>query len=64
MVRMLSKAAAGALLLAAGPLAHALTLPTASFADLGQALQAYLAQVGVTAPAQACMAIANPIDGD
>ncbi len=46
------------------PLAHALTLPTASFADLGQALQAYLAQVGVTAPAQACMAIANPIDGD
>ncbi|TXI59850.1 MAG: glucokinase [Limnohabitans sp.] len=46
------------------PLVHALTLPTASFADLGQALQAYLAQVGVAAPAQACMAIANPIDGD
>ena len=33
------------------PLAHALTLPTANFADLGQALQAYLQQVGVAVPA-------------
>lgn len=46
------------------PLAHALTLPTADHADLGEALQAYLQQVGVAPPAQACIAIANPIDGD
>lgn len=46
------------------PLAHALSLPTAGHADLGDALQAYLHQVGVAAPAQACIAIANPIDGD
>ena len=46
------------------PLAHVLTLPTSGFADLGEALQAYLTQVGVAAPMQACIAIANPIDGD
>ena len=45
-------------------LAHVQTLPTAGFADLGEALQAYLQQVGEPAPAQACIAIANPIDGD
>lgn len=46
------------------PLAHVRTLPTADFADLAEALRAYLHEVGVTAPARACMAIANPIDGD
>lgn len=45
-------------------LAHVQTLPTAGFADLAEAVQAYLQQVGVAAPAQACIAIANPIDGD
>lgn len=45
-------------------LVQARTLPTTGFADLGEAVQAYLAQVGTAAPAQACMAIANPIDGD
>ena len=46
------------------PLAHPLTLPTSGFADLGEALQAYVQQVGVPVPAQACIAIANTIDGD
>lgn len=46
------------------PLAHVLSLPTAGFADLGEAVQAYLQQAGVPAPARACVAIANPIDGD
>lgn len=46
------------------PLAHVQTLPTRGFADLGEALQAYLRQTRVPAPAQACIAIANPIDGD
>jgi glucokinase len=46
------------------PLAHALTLPTAGFADLAAALQAYAQQVDVRLPAHACIAIANPIDGD
>lgn len=40
------------------------TLPTSGFADLGEAVQAYLQQTGVNAPTQACIAIANPIDGD
>ena len=46
------------------PLAHAQTLATADHADLGEAALAYLQRVGVPAPAQACIAIANPIDGD
>lgn len=46
------------------PLAHALTLLTAGFADLAGALQAYSQQVGQPLPARACIAIANPIDGD
>ena len=46
------------------PLTHALTLPTAGFADLAAALQAYAQQVDVRLPAHACIAIANPIDGD
>jgi glucokinase len=45
-------------------LAQIQTLPTSGFADLGEAVQAYLQQVGARAPAQACIAIANPIDGD
>ena len=46
------------------PLAHALTLPTGGFADLAQAVQAYAQQVDVRLPPHACIAIANPIDGD
>ncbi len=46
------------------PLSRAHTLPTAGFADLAEAVQAYLQQAGVQAPVQACIAIANPIDGD
>ena len=46
------------------PLAHPLTLPTAGFADLGEAIAAYLQHTGVAPPAHACIAIANPIDGD
>jgi glucokinase len=45
-------------------LAHVQTLPTSGFADLGEAMQAYLRLLNLPAPAQACMAIANPIDGD
>jgi glucokinase len=46
------------------PLTHALSLPTSGFADLGEAVQAYLREVGQAVPARACIAIANPIDGD
>lgn len=46
------------------PLVHGLTLPTTGFADLASALQAYAEQAGMRLPAQACIAIANPIDGD
>lgn len=45
-------------------LVHVQTLPTSEFADLGAAMQAYLRLLDLPAPAQACMAIANPIDGD
>ena len=46
------------------PLAHVRTLPTGGFADLAEAVQAYAQQAGVSVPQQACIAIANPIDGD
>ena len=46
------------------PVTHDITLPTGQFADLAGAAQAYLAQVGQPAVRQACIAIANPIDGD
>ena len=45
-------------------LSHALTLSTQSFADLAQALRAYLDETGTDLPAHACIAIANPVDGD
>jgi glucokinase len=40
------------------------TLPTGQFADLAAAAQTYLQQVGQSEVRQACIAIANPIDGD
>lgn len=43
---------------------HELTLSTGQYPDLAAAAQAYLQQVGRPAVAQACIAIANPIDGD
>jgi glucokinase len=43
---------------------HEVTLPTGQFTDLAAAASAYLQQVGQTAVRQACIAIANPIDGD
>ena len=43
---------------------HEATLPTGQFPDLASAAQAYLQQVGQAAVQQACIAIANPIDGD
>ncbi len=46
------------------PITHELTLPTSQFPDLASAAQSYLQQVGQPAVQQACIAIANPIDGD
>lgn len=46
------------------PITHEVTLPTGQFSDLATAAQAYLQQVGQTGVRQACIAIANPIDGD
>lgn len=46
------------------PLSHQLTLPTGQFADLASAASTYLRQVGQPAVRQACIAMANPIDGD
>jgi glucokinase len=46
------------------PITHEVTLPTGQFPDLAAAASAYLQQVGQTAVHQACIAIANPIDGD
>ena len=43
---------------------HTITLPTGQFPDLASAAQAYLQQVGQAGVQQACIAIANPIDGD
>jgi glucokinase len=45
-------------------LSHALTLSTSAFADLQSAISAYLQQTGVSGIRRACVAIANPIDGD
>ncbi len=47
-----------------GPMLSAHTLATADFADLGAAVQAYLARVGQPAPLEAAIAIANPVEGD
>jgi glucokinase len=46
------------------PITQEVTLPTGQFPDLAAAASAYLQQVGQTAARQACIAIANPIDGD
>lgn len=51
------------------PITHEVTLPTGQFPDLAAAAQTYLQQVGAdsltpTGVRQACIAIANPIDGD
>ena len=46
------------------PITHEVTLPTGQFPDLAAAARAYLQQLGQTAVRQACIAIANPIDGD
>ena len=46
------------------PITHEVTLSTGQFPDLAAAANAYLQQVGQTAVRQACIAIANPIDGD
>ena len=46
------------------PITHEVTLPTGQYPDLAGAAQAYLQQVGRPAVSQACIAIANPIDGD
>jgi len=46
------------------PITHELTLPTGQYPDLASAAQAYLQQVGQAQVQQACIAIANPIDGD
>jgi glucokinase len=45
-------------------LTHEVTLPTGQFPDLAAAALAYLQQVGKPQVQQACIAIANPIDGD
>jgi glucokinase len=46
------------------PITHELTLPTSGHADLAAAAQTYLRQVGEATIRKACIAIANPIDGD
>lgn len=46
------------------PITDEVTLPTGQYPDLTAAAQAYLQQVGQPTLAQACIAIANPIDGD
>lgn len=46
------------------PIMQEVTLPTGQFPDLAAAAQTYLQQVGQAEVRQACIAIANPIDGD
>jgi glucokinase len=46
------------------PITHEVTLPTGQFPHSAAAASAYLHQVRQTAVRQACIAIANPIDGD
>jgi glucokinase len=46
------------------PIAQDITLPTGQYPDLAAAAQAYLQQAGQPAVREACIAIANPIDGD
>ena len=46
------------------PITQEVTLPTGQFPDLAAAASSYLQQVGQRGVRQACIAIANPIDGD
>lgn len=46
------------------PITQEVTLPTGQFPDLAAAASSYLQQVGQSGVRQACIAIANPIDGD
>ena len=46
------------------PITQEITLPTGQYPDLAAAAQAYLSQAGQPAVREACIAIANPIDGD
>jgi len=46
------------------PITHEVTLPTGQYPDLAAAAHAYLQQVGPATVREACIAIANPIDGD
>jgi len=46
------------------PIAHEVTLSTGDYPDLASAVQAYLQRVNRPQVQQACIAIANPIDGD
>ena len=46
------------------PITHPVTLPTGQFPDLATAASAYLQRVSQVTVRQACIAIANPIDGD
>jgi glucokinase len=46
------------------PITDEVTLPTGQFPDLTAAASAYLQQVGQPTVREACIAIANPIDGD
>ena len=39
-------------------------LPCADYADIALAIEAYLLRAGVSAPAAACIGIANPVTGD
>jgi len=45
-------------------LEHIHVLPCAEFADIALAIEAYLQRTGLTAPAAACIGIANPVTGD
>ena len=45
-------------------LSHILTLSTTQHANLKEAIQAYLSEVKAPAVRRACVAIANPIEGD
>jgi glucokinase len=46
------------------PITQELTLPTGQFPDLAAAARTYLQSVGQAPVRQACIAMANPIDGD
>ena len=47
-----------------GALSRVLTLATPAFANLAQAIEAYVKEMDIAMPAHASIAIANPVDGD